>query len=58
LKRAAQMMAEDEDEEMPGMPQPAPTNGASVTDDDLMTGNAEASDSSHCTSINGIGRGA
>lgn len=55
------MMAEDEDEEMSGMPQPAPTNGASVTDDDVMSGNAEASESSHYhdhISINGIGRGA
>ena len=42
-------MDEDEDEEVPAMPQP--TDSASETDDDVMNG------SSHChTRVNGIGR--
>ena len=51
-------MDEDEDDEMPGMPQPnAPADGASETDDDAMNeSGTEASDSSHCHGINGIGR--
>ena len=48
------MMDEDEDEEMPEMPQPA--DGASETDDDTMKGNAEPSDHNDHTGINGIGR--
>ena len=43
----------DEDDEMPGMFQHnAPTD--SETDDDAMS--TEASDSSHCHRINGVGR--
>jgi hypothetical protein len=51
-------MDEDDDDEMPGMPQPyAPADGASETDDDAMNeSGTEARDSSHCHGINGIGR--
>ena len=52
-------MNDDDDEEMLEMPQPASTDGASETDDDVMNESAEASDSSHChdyTRINGISR--
>jgi len=63
MKRAAQMMDEDEDEEVPLMPQlNAPMDSASETDEDAMNeSGTEASDSSHChdhTKINGISRAA
>ena len=50
-------MDEDEDDEMPAMLQRnAPTDGASETDDDAMNeSGTEASDSSHCHGINGVG---
>jgi protein phosphatase inhibitor 2 len=60
MKRASQMMDEDEDEEAPGIPEPDATDDASETDGDAMLENAATSDSSHChddhTGINGIGR--
>jgi hypothetical protein len=48
---------DDEDEEMPGMPQhdaPIQVDGASETDDDAM--NESGTESSHCYGINGVGR--
>jgi len=50
MKRAAQMA--DEDDEMPGMPQHiVPTD----EDDAMNESGTEASDSSHCLGINGVG---
>lgn len=50
-------MDEDEDDEMPVPQLNAPADGASETDDDAMNeSGTEASDSSHCHGINGIGR--
>jgi hypothetical protein len=48
----------DEDDEMPGIPQRnAPTDSASETDEAAMSeSGTEASDSSHCQEINGVGR--
>lgn len=45
---------DDEDDEMPGMPQ-HDADIASETDDDAMNSGAEASESSHCHEINGVG---
>ena len=43
----------DEDDEMPGMPQ----HITPIDDDDAMNeSGTEASDSSHCHGINGVGR--
>jgi protein phosphatase inhibitor 2 len=63
MKRASQMMDEDEDEEMLVVPQFNPyTDSPSQSDDDAMNeSGTEASDSSHChdhTKINGTDRAA
>jgi hypothetical protein len=49
------MMDDEEDEEMPEMPDPN-LDGASETDEDAMSENVEASSDGSHTRINGINR--
>jgi len=61
MKRASQMMDEDEDDEVPPMPQPTNDTSEAADDEAMNESGTEASVNSHChdhTKINGISRAA